>query len=426
MPTWTQSSDSHPIDFERQDYLKLTEKYRREGRLDDALRIGLEALNRWPQCSRVGCALGFLYYDRNELDNAIKQFEKVISFDPGAARAHIGLGTSILASGKDGWSEFAWRWKLDHGLGVDLNCMGPKWDGNNAIGKTLLVLGEGYGDTFQFMRYLPQVESLCDRLIVICTEETGYFVRQQLTNGMAPPFNQASKSSRTIKIAMSGVVHRWDNVPDYDVYCILGDMVGIVRRIGSFTAPYPYVKIDAMHSSMWKCVLEEVSSLSYRVGLFWTGNPQHANNFRRSIDFDLLSSLFDIQDIAFVSLQKGEPKKVSLPQFIDLSLRIDNFEDTSAIIDNLDLVITIDSSVAHLAGAMGKPVWMMLPYAPEWRWPRRGSTTAWYPSMRLFRQSRPGDWLDVIDAVRNELERSMKGDRGGDPALNYGAGKCLR
>ncbi len=379
------SSLSEHVDLDSSDrntFLASCESYRASGRLDDALQVALRAEILWPESSRVGCALGFLYYDRNELDNAIRQFRRVIAREPANVRAHVGLGTSLLANAdwKEGWKEFGWR-RLLLPLMDERIYRVPMWDGKNARDGTLLLIGEGFGDTIQFCRYVPQVAKLCKKLIVICREEVKSLVAQQSSEVQ--------------------VVSNWREVSEFDTFCLLTDVAGVLYANGhSRISDSPYITASRNHADLH----DVLKRGTYRVGLAWKGDYSHFNDFRRSIDFEQLIPLTEVPEISLLGLQKDAGKDLPI---INLGPYLGDFEDTAAVIENLDLVISIDSAVAHLAGAMGKLVWILLPYAAEWRWPRKGTSTYWYPSMRLFRQSRPGQWSDVIDEVQDELSLTL-------------------
>ncbi len=376
---------SYEGDTGRDSHIRLCERYRSMGYLDDALQVALRAVSLWPECSRVRCSLGFLYYDRNEPNEAIKQFRIVVEREPYHVNAHAGLGVSLLANGawKEAWPEFSWRWYLTDCAGIIGSV--PKWNGINALDKTLLMISEGFGDTIQFSRYLPQIRKLCRRLIVICKEEL------------------KALFSRHFDIE---IISSWRGLPDFDVYCTFTDTVGVLYPdeppvIGAVS----YLGSDEQLAGVWRERLFGMSK-GYRVGLAWQGNPEHFNNFRRSIDFGLLVPLVETTPgVAWLGIQKESGSR-QLP-IVNVGPELGCFEDTAAVIENLDLVISIDSAVAHLAGAMGKQVWLLLPYAAEWRWPRKGTSTYWYPSMRIFRQSRLGQWSDVIDEVRAELSLTL-------------------
>ncbi len=386
---------SYEGDSGRDSHIRLCERYRSMSRLDDALHVAVRAASLWPECSRVACALGFLYHDRNEPVEAIRQFRAVIEREPYHVHAHAGLGMSLLSNGdwKEGWPEFRWRWHLSDCAGIIGSV--PKWDGQNALDKTLLLIGEGFGDIIQSSRHLPQIKKSCKRVVIICKEEIKGLI------------------SRHFDVS---VVSSWRELPDVDVYSTFIDTIGILYPdkppwtastscFGSDTGSGPYIGSDKKLADTWrKCLLGR--SKGYRVGLAWQGSPDHFNDFRRSIDFEFLVPLIkSTPSIGWLGIQK-EVGSRQLP-IVNVGPELGSFEDTAAVIENMDLVISIDSSVAHLAGAMGKPVWTLLPYAAEWRWPRRGVDAYWYSSMRLFRQSRPGHWPNVIDQVRSELSLNL-------------------
>jgi hypothetical protein len=206
------------------------------------------------------------------------------------------------------------------------------------------------------------------------------------------------------------MVSRWEDTPAFSAYCPLS---GLPRLRGtqlcSIPADIPYLPAAPERAAHWRGVLDGLIPPGLkRIGLSWAGRPTHNNDLNRSVALAQLGGLMDIGGVAFVSLQKG-PAARAAEQYrgraglLDLDSRIDSFDDTAAIIDGLDLVISVDTAIVHLTGAMGRPAWVMLPYAPDWRWLLGRSDTPWYPSLRLFRPAAPRDWPGVVDAVRQQL-----------------------
>jgi hypothetical protein len=357
-------------------HIELIDMYRAAGMLDDALRAGLRADKAFPENIRVAYALGFLFYDRNEIDKSIEQFERAITYEPDSAIAHTGLGVNLLARGdwERGWSEYEWRYRLP--VYRDIIPEGkPRWKGE-LVKTLLLICGEGFGDTIQFMRYIPHAAGLCSKLIVLCKAESQHLIE--------------------LVVDPTVIVNNWNDVPPFDAYCVLTSIVGVLYGEPP-KAIIPHVRADKALVRMWAHELKKTRG--YRVGLTWQGSTDHCNDFRRSISFYKFEPLFELLEVTWIGIQKGVEE---LP-IVNYGPKLLDFNDTAALIANLDLVITIDSAVAHLAGAMGKPVWLLLPYASEWRWMRNRSNTHWYPTMRLFRQPHPGDWSAVISRVRDEL-----------------------
>lgn len=264
----------------------------------------------------------------------------------------------------------------------------PRWQGEDLAGKTILLQSEqGYGDTLQFVRYAPMVKARGGQVIL------------RTPQALLPLMQTVA--------GIDGVVNDETPAPAFDVHLPLLSLPLIFdTQPDTVPAAVPYVAPDAELVARWRDHLGSYSGLS--IGLVWQGNPGHLNDHRRSLRLDLLQPLLDCPHARFVSLQVG-PGREQLAAFDDrigdFGARIDttSFADTAAIIANLDLVITIDSAIAHLAGAMGKPVWILLAKGSDWRWLRDRDDTPWYPQARLFRQAKPGDWAEVVGRLRAEL-----------------------
>jgi Glycosyltransferase family 9 (heptosyltransferase) len=174
----------------------------------------------------------------------------------------------------------------------------------------------------------------------------------------------------------------------------------------------PYLAADAERIKFWKSRLP--AKVGKKIGLVWAGKRQHPNDYNRSISLDLLAPLAEIPKTFFVSLQKSDDGKVTAPfELADWTAELTDFADTAALMAHLDLVITVDTAAAHLAGAMGKPAWVLIPFRPDWRWMLRREDSPWYPTLRLFRQERIGDWSSPIEQIRHLLKSTVKKNREG-------------
>jgi hypothetical protein len=373
-------------------HLDLIEAYRLDWLFDEALAAAHRAVALWPRERAAARALGFVQFDRGALAEAIVQFRRAIALDPGDAVAHMRLGQSLLANrdGREGWGEYEWRFRLP-GLAPLMPATDrPKWDGAPCAGTLLVVAGEGFGDTIQFIRFIPQVARRCGKLVIACSQDMQPFIRQQ-------------------EAAVHTFQH-WSEMPAFDVHCMLSSVPGLFGTDPAAPlASIPYIRPDETRARAWRERLAgAIPAGLRRVGLVWAGRPTHPNDRRRSMDFGQLLPLTGVPGVALISLQKGAPAAPApaiagpAPLF-DFTADIADFANTAALIDNLDLVVSVDTAVAHLAGAMGKPVWTLLPYAADWRWLTGRDDTPWYPTMRLFRQKAPGQWRDVITAVVAEL-----------------------
>jgi hypothetical protein len=234
---------------------------------------------------------------------------------------------------------------------------------------------------------VPLVAALGGRVIVACSDSL-------------------TRVFKAIKPVQEWVVPS-ASLPDYDVHCPLPSLpMTLGTTLENIPAAVPYLHADGALASQWREKLAaHAKGSALRVGMVWRGNPQHGNDRNRSMPAAALRSLGGISDVHFFSLQKEAGDKPDLPldAWTDLTADLRDFADTAAMIDALDLVITVDTSVAHLAGALGKPVWTLLAIAPDWRWLLHRDDSPWYPTMRLFRQGAAGDWAEVIGRVREAL-----------------------
>jgi hypothetical protein len=198
------------------------------------------------------------------------------------------------------------------------------------------------------------------------------------------------------------------SLPDFDVHCpLLSLALAFKTDLNSIPAPVPYLRADPSLAEVWKRKLASHGNVR-KIGLAWSGAAIHANDGNRSTTLSSFVPLAEVKDAAYFSLQKGEAAKHLRPDGLaisDFTSELDDFADTAALIENLDLVITVDTSVAHLAGAMGKPVWVLLPSNPDWRWMYERANSPWYPTMRLFRRKKAKDWAAVVGEVVRELKK---------------------
>ena len=375
----------------------LCEIYRRSGRYDDAVVAGQRAITLNPNDLYAYLNLSVLHYHRIELDAAIASAEKALALDSNLPGAHFGIAEASLLRGdfQRGWEEYEWRFRLASAAPLMPPTDRPQWDGNKLpSGATLLLIADqGFGDCIQFSRYIPWAASLCPNIAVACARDLQPVIEQQAGIGQ--------------------VFDRWEDKPDFAAFCPLSGLPRLAgTRLDTIPAAIPYLRADANTAAVWAQRLATLLPEGWRrIGIAWAGRPNHPNDDVRSIPLHALAPLADIPGTALISLQKG-PGQAQIGTYwghaplINLGPEIVNFSDTMAIIDGLDLVVTVDTAVAHLAGAMGKPVWIMLPFAPDWRWLLDRSDTPWYPTARLFRQPAARQWAPVIAAVGQELART--------------------
>jgi tetratricopeptide (TPR) repeat protein len=318
--------------------------------------------------------------DAGRIDDAIASLRAAIELNPDDPEAHVSLANLLLLTGDfpNGFAELQRRHKRKKPHFPRRNFSQQIWDGTDLSGRTIFLYAEGtIADTIQLLRFVPLVQQRGGKVLL----EVQPSLRRLIPNDW--PVHDPGRPP-----------------PDFDVHCSLLDLpciLGITPK--TIPAKTPYLRVPAELSRAWR---EKISSVGgpLKVGLAWSGSPSEPENHRRSVPFSELSSLFEISNLQFFSLQKHSPAHESLIDFTD---DLNDFADTAALIDQLDLVISIDIAVAHLAGAMGKPVWTLLPFVPHWKWSLTGNQTPWYPSMRLFRQTSRNDWTPVIARVAAEL-----------------------
>lgn len=340
------------------------------------------ALRLNPSLTEAQASLGYLLTALGRLPEAMAACEAAIALCPQCVQAHWNLAVAALLAGDlpRGFAAYEWRKRHDRFRHDFISLPGPVWDGGEPRGRTILVHAEqGFGDTIQFARYLPLIAARGDRPILAC----------------APPLVPLFQD------AMPGVtvVARGTGLPSYDAWI---DQMSLPMAFGTRLETIPaaagYLAVDPVRAAAWAAVLPP----GRRIGLAWAGNPLHSNDARRSIPASMLAPLLELPGISFVNLQVGPPAR-EVPGLWDMTDRLPDYAETAALIANLDLVVCVDTSVAHLAGAIGKPAWVMLPHAPDWRWLLGRADSPWYRSLRLFRQAVAGDWRSVIAAVSSAL-----------------------
>lgn len=343
--------------------------------------------------------------DLGRIDEALACYDKAIQLDGSAAVAHFNRGFALLLAGRlvEGFQELEWRWQCSNFPSPVRKCPQPLWDGNNGVGKALLLHAEqGFGDTIQFIRYLPMVTPRVGRVILECPIQI-VSLFQNLPG-------------------LSQVVPTDGATPPFDVHLPLLSLPRIFgTSIETIPAAIPYLTPDPQKVAQWKQRLAADKS-PLKVGINWQGNPAYKANWRRSASLAAFAPLARVAGVSFYSLQIGEsaaevlnpPRHLML---LDFTEHIQDFSDTAALMANLDLIISTDTSVVHLAGALGRPVWTVLCSVPDWRWLASGETNAWYPTMRLFRQQQQGDWAGVMSEVMRELLTTVQASRGGLEAI---------
>jgi len=361
-------------------------------RYDEAIDAYTNAIKLNPRFSQAHVGKGRTYNDTGQILEAIDEYQQAILLDPMNADAHFNLSWSLLLLGdfEKGWPEYEWRLRLKEKDRLR-EYSAPRWDGSPLNGRTLFLQAEqGFGDAIQFIRYVPLVKQQDSKVIVECAPE------------LRTLFSDCKSIDRIIP---SG-----ETPPEFDCYLPLASLPLVFKTtLENLPASVPYLK------SPGKCLPELISLLEKsgtckRIGLVWSGNPDFKRNHLRACPLEFYRPLLDIPNTVFFSLQKGEAatdvESLGLAGSItQLADKLHTFSDTAAALNELDLIIATDTSVPHLAGALGRPVWVLLSSAPDWRWLLEREDSPWYPSMRLFRQPEPGDWGSVIAQVSRALSR---------------------
>jgi len=344
-----------------------------------------EAIKLDPNYAEAHFNLGVALGDLHEIDETVAAYERAIQLRPDYAEARHALAMVHLQRGRFelGWPDYEYRWKLASAP-KPYQHRQPRWSGEDLEGKTILLHAEqGLGDTLQFARYIPMVADRAKQVYLICQ----------------PPLERLFSQWEKVHL----LTDLFQRLPGYDVHCAVTSLpLAFGTRLETIPADVPYLVPDPAKVEKWKQRLDATQRL--RVGLVWAGNPQHQNDRQRSISLSRLAPLAQFADqVAFYGLQKGDATRqrddVRELRLVDLAEELTDFADTAAVIASLDLVITVDTAVAHLAGALGKPVWTLLAFASDWRWLLDRSDSPWYPTMRLFRQRTAGDWNEPVEQV---------------------------
>ena len=371
-------------------YYNLGNTLRRLGKPDEAVESYRKALELKPNDAKAHTSLGFSLQALGELDTAIESHKKALQLKPNYALAHLNHSLALLSLGnfEDGWKEYEWRWKTTLAKKPAHEFQKYLWDGKSLNGKTILLFAEqGLGDTIQFVRYVEEVSKFNGNIIVECQR---------------PLFRLLSNIPEIDHLVVSG-----DPLPEYDVCAPLLSLPYIMGTTAtSIPENIPYLCPD--NDGLY---LNNLKKENKNVGIAWAGSLTHNNDKARSIQLSNFIPLASIVGVQLFSLQVGDRRSDLQNIFDDVTIvdaakDIKDFDDTAKIIDQLDLIISVDTAVAHLAGAMGKPVWMLLPFAPDFRWLLDRDDTPWYPTMRLFRQKKRGVWSDVFHKIMTLLAES--------------------
>ena len=368
------------------------------GRMDEALAGYRKAIELQPDFAAAYCNLGVALADVGRNEEAVAAYKRTLELNPDFASAHWNYGLVLLVMGdfEHGWPEYEWRSKVQE-LNLNFNVPRPLWDGDPLHGQRILLRGEqGFGDAIQFIRYAPLVAERGGYVIVAC-DPVLYPIFRSI-----PGIREFVEPEKPI--------------PPFDVHCPFLTLPHAFKTtLETIPAAVPYIWPDADLAAKWK---SRMPADRLKVGIAWAGRRSHRLDRWRTMTLEQLAPIVQTPGVGFASLQTGEQSAQvrNLPagvEIVDLSADLTDFSQTAAVIANLDLVITVDTAAGHLAGAMGKPVWVLLQYAPDWRWMLDRADTPWYPTMRLFRQKEFADWSGPIREIAEALRKLAS--QGGHP-----------
>jgi hypothetical protein len=351
-----------------------------KGDWEAAIASQRKAIEIHPNCVPAYNNLGSTLLISGRFDEAMIALNRAIALQPDMAEAHFTRSLILLLRGdfENGWKEYESRLG---GRGVFMhkptNLPRPRWDGRELRGKSILLHAEaGFGDSIQFVRYAPLVAKRGGKVIFGCQPELTELFRQ------IEGIHEFAVPSKPL--------------PLFDVHCpLLSLPLAFGTTLDSIPWNGPYLQADPNRAQQWKARMPE----GFKIGLSWRGDGRNRLDRWRSIGWQDFSRILSRPSVQFFSLQKYANVQVTDERLLDWTRELNDFNDTAAFVANLDLVITVDTAVAHLAGAMGKPVWALISASPDFRWMLDREDTPWYPSMRLFRQKTLGQWDDVIDRV---------------------------
>lgn len=353
--------------------------------LEAAEELCRRAIRQDPRLIEAHASLGFILTARGRPAQAIAACEAAIELSPEYTPAHWNLAVAALLSGDlaRGFAEYEWRKRHLPYCRDFAPLPGPQWDGSDPTGRTILVRAEqGFGDIIQFARYLPLMHEAGGDAVLVCPA------------AMAP----LMRSMPGIRVVTQGSVP-----PRYNSWI---DQMSLPRvfhaTLGTLPGANGYLQADPTRVAGWRANLP----VGRKVGVVFAGNALHGNDRRRSVPPRTAFPLPEIPGVTYINLHHG-PTAMGLG-LTDLTAQLTDYAETAALLANLDLIVTVDTSIAHLAGAMGRPAWVLLPAAPDWRWLLARTDSPWYASLRLLRQQRAGDWAPVLAQVTHELPEFLR------------------
>jgi Flp pilus assembly protein TadD len=383
------------------------------GRCEESIALCTASIARRPNDARGYRNLAVALTAAGRFDEAIAVYRRAIAINPDYALAHYELGTALLLLGRfeEGWREYEWRWLAPEFPSARHNFARPRWDGSAATGarRTLLLHAEqGIGDAIQFVRYFPLVRARGWRVIVGCYGGLRRLMQMSPEVGALEVTDQVARAD--------------DLDPKFDAHLPLASLPLVLGELNPDTPTLPVIPYLGVDRDVRDRMRQHMPpGHDRKIGLVWAGNPAHPNDRNRSIPLAKLAPLVGAvrgKGWSFFSFQMGAgAAQLTTPpagmQIVDLTGYISDWADSAALAMEMDLIITVDTAMAHLAGALGKPVWVLLPFVPDFRWMLDREDSPLYPSMRLFRQKTRGDWDEPIGRVAMELSRLVAAARPG-------------
>jgi tetratricopeptide (TPR) repeat protein len=364
------------------------------GRAEEAEAVHRKVVAQRPGMPRGYNDLAITLIDQVRLDEARAVLDLAKALDPADAETRHHRAAVLLAQGRfdDGWAEYEARFDTKQGIADKRHFAAPRWDGDALHGRTVLLHAEqGFGDVIQFCRYVPLVAAAGGRIVL-----------------------EGPASLRQLLERLPGVAHYVETgeaLPEFDCHCPLLSLPHAFKTdTATIPASVPYLTPPPRIAARWRQRFRAARAKGAKrhVGIIWAGNPHHANDRRRSLPFDMLAPLWDLSEIHWYSLQVGDRAAdladASSQAVTDLAPRLKDFSDTAAALMQLDGLVSVDTAAAHLAGALGIPTLLLLPYSSDWRWMQAGERSHWYPSLQLIRQDRTCDWRLVIQTAAARLD----------------------
>ena len=386
--TYNQALLLNPDDVEAYNSMAVALQYL--GKYSAAIVACNQALTLKPDYARAYNTMASVLLKKGCNIESIDNYRLALRLKPDYAEAHTNLGMALLLNSRfeEGWAEYRWRLNIDSAINPCLQL--PCWDGSSFVGKRLLVRYEqGFGDNIQFIRYLPMVKSRGGTVICQMLRPLTGLLRD------FPGIDELMDDSSDSETAFL-----------CDFYVPLLELPGIFgTTLETIPETVPYLHADPVKAEQWR---KKLKGTGFKVGIVWAGKPVHTEDNNRSCQLTHFIPLSKIPNVLLYGLQKGEAagqvRDLSgIISILNLADELHDFTDTAAAIENLDLIISVDTAVLHLAGAMGKPAWAVLPFTPDWRWMLTRKDSPWYPTMRLFRQEEWAQWGPVFENISREL-----------------------